>query len=1514
MKTCIHPRPLLFLAKLAFCFGTLAAVLGLALLFTPAAQAATLQSATVNGSTLTLTFSQNLFTNTVPVITRFTVAGTASTTSVTAVGFKSGDAKSVELTISPAVAHGDTGITVSYARGNDENPLQSAVSPFNYVADFSGQQVTNNTPAPPDTTAPTVQSATVVGTTLTLTFNEALKTTNAPGTGRFLVAGTASSISVTAVGFKSGDAKSVELTLSPAVPYTDTAVTVSYAKWDDANPLQDTSGNEVANFSSQQVTNNAVPTRPTTCTAVTNPETWLSSVTSTSSSISVTFANPLPGPYTTGNIQLSVCHDGETGWTISLAQQWTMSSNPPTAGQTFTFTQPTQGGSANLTAATDYYVKVTGFYGPGDSDWHFIRTKDAPADTTVPVLQSATVDGSTLTLTYNEALKTTNAPATSRFTVAGTASTTSVTAVGFKSGDAKSVELTLSPAVPHTDTAVTVSYAKGSDANPLQDATGNQVADFSGQQVTNTAGPPTVQSAEVDGVTLTLTFDEALKTTNAPATSRFTVAGTASTTSVTAVGFKSGDAKSVELTLSPAVTAGDSGITVSYAKGSDANPLQDTSSNQVANFSGQQVTNVTGPPTVQSATVNGSTLTLTFNKALKRTGFSTAPWRFTVAGTDRATDLFTTWFSSDDAASFELTLRHGVSAGDTGITVSYAKGTDSNPLQDLAGNEVADFSGQQVKNVTGPPTVQSATVNGSTLTLTYNEALKTTNAPATSRFTVAGTASATTVTAVGFKSGDAKLVELTLSPAVTAGDSGITVSYTQGNDANPLQDLAGNRAANLSGHQVTNVTGDTTAPTVQSATVNRSTLTLTFNEALKTTNAPGATRFTVAGTESATSVTAVGFKGGNAASVELTLSPAVGVDESGITVSYAKGTDANPLQDLAGNQVADFSGRQVTNSTQDTTGQPPSRDSAPSFGGATVAALTLDRGAAMTPVTLPAATGGDGALTYSLTSEPAGLAGLAFDPATRRLTGTPGRAGSWTFNYRADDADANRADSDAAILTFRVQVTILGRALEAVKRTLAGVATRTLTSALGHIGARFANVVPSGSLTLAGQAVNLAGTTAGEHGLHGACALGGFDRHGLGNAHGQSGLGAAAPGCERSSRSVGTEELLYGSAFSVTLSAAEGSGGADPAMPRWSVWGRGDYATFAGRPEGIRYDGEARSGWLGVDARAGRWVAGLALSHGVSEAEYRYEGGDATAGRGRLETTLTALYPYGRWTVGDGLELRGVLGAGTGEARHVLGDGERETGDLGMRMASAGLRQKLPPVAGIDLAARADASVVRMEVGDGPEIIAGVSADSWRVRLGLEASRRFALDGEAALTPFVEAVGRRDGGDGLVGSGLEVAGGVRYSAPGVEVEARGRMLVAHAEEGAREQGVSVTARVGPGANGRGLSLSLNPRWGAATGSAQALWRDEMPRPSATGAGNEAAIDARIGYGFAPAQRGVLTPFAETGLAGGENRRFRLGTRFDASHRDLGMELSGERREGGSADPEHALRLEFMLRF
>ena len=517
------------------------------------------------------------------------------------------------------------------------------------------------------------------------------------------------------------------------------------------------------------------------------------------------------------------------------------------------------------------------------------------------------------------------------------------------------------------------------------------------------------------------------------------------------------------------------------------------------------------------------------------------------------------------------------------------------------------------------------------------------------------------------------------------------------------------------------------------------------------------------------------------------------------------------------------------------------------------------------------------------------------------------------------------------MLTFRATVEDARTDRELVKRavrgTLAVVARRALTSALDNIGARLAQSVPASGLTLAGQSVP---------------------------------LGASGPDRTRTcfSGSPGTpgrpEPVTPSITPSITLSTTTarrpaGAGGSrgtnssaqarfpwrwgpppphpaypvrvprrqgDPRTVLWSAWGRGDLGSFEGRPDGMRYEGELKTAWLGVDARSGPWVAGVALSHGTGEADYGFADG-TPAGEGRLETELTAVYPYGRWTLSEGLELRGVLGAGSGEATHRLGDGGGETSDLTMWMGSVGVRHELPAFGGMDLAARGDASLARLETGTGPEYVDGLTADSWRVRAGLEASRRIELSGDRALIPFAEAAARQDGGDGLEGTGLEVVGGVRYEAPGLHLEARGRWLAAHTEEGAEERGLSVTARVGPGAHGRGLSLSLSPRWGAGTGSAEALWRDGLPEPVGTLEGDgHAALEMRIGYGFGVSPYGVnglLTPFAETALTGEGPGRLRLGTRYEASGLALGVELSGERvdRDAGA---EHALRLDLRLRF
>ena len=101
-------------------------------------------------------------------------------------------------------------------------------------------------------------------------------------------------------------------------------------------------------------------------------------------------------------------------------------------------------------------------------------------------------------------------------------------------------------------------------------------------------------------------------------------------------------------------------------------------------------------------------------------------------------------------------------------------------------------------------------------------------------------------------------------------------------------------------------------------------------------------------------------------------------------------------------------------------------DVAPSFGRATVSTRHFPEGVAITPFQVPAATGGNGAISYTFPGLPSGL---TFDAtgtdadgcpgaAPRTVCGTPTSPGSPIVRVYAEDADSNRGDDDRAYLTF----------------------------------------------------------------------------------------------------------------------------------------------------------------------------------------------------------------------------------------------------------------------------------------------------------------------------------------------------------------------------------------------------------------------------------------------------------------------------------------------------------------
>ena len=140
--------------------------------------------------------------------------------------------------------------------------------------------------------------------------------------------------------------------------------------------------------------------------------------------------------------------------------------------------------------------------------------------------------------------------------------------------------------------------------------------------------------------------------------------------------------------------------------------------------------------------------------------------------------------------------------------------TSDNPAE-LDHDRLAADAGQKVDAVRPElAATDGAVVNGTTLTLTYDEPLDAGSSPSTGDFTVSGGDRARTVAGVRVRG---SAVELTLDPRAEHLEAGIRVSYTPG--ANPIRDVPGNEAESVSQEPVTNETPDTTPPEVSSLAI-----------------------------------------------------------------------------------------------------------------------------------------------------------------------------------------------------------------------------------------------------------------------------------------------------------------------------------------------------------------------------------------------------------------------------------------------------------------------------------------------------------------------------------------------------------------------------------------------------------------------------------------------------------------------------------------------------------------------
>lgn len=318
---------------------------------------------------------------------------------------------------------------------------------------------------------------------------------------------------------------------------------------------------------------------------------------------------------------------------------------------------------------------------------------------------------------------------------------------------------------------------------------------------------------------------------------------------------------------------------------------------------------------------------------------------------------------------------------------------------------------------------------------------------------------------------------------------------------------------------------------------------------------------------------------------------------------------------------------------------------------------------------------------------------------------------------------------------------------------------------------------------------------------------------------------------------------LASSNFSHTLNGDGGVGS-------WSVWGTADAQNFQG--EG--YEGTASSLFLGFDVQSNEcWIWGVTVARNTAESDYTW--GTATQS---LETNLTTVLPYFSYEPLSGkTSVWGVIGRGSGDAEGTVVNAANEMSDLSLNMGMFGGRQEFAKAGSLQLAFRGDIAFADIETEAGDGAIDGLTASVNRVRAGIEGSFSVDTGGSGKVTPFGEIAFRNDGGDGLTGTGFEVAGGVRMNTDILTLEARGRVTATHSAEDFSESGVSLMLSFNPSTDETGFQMALSPSWGQGSDSQDLIWAETTalgigsvgPYGSVFGADSGVSLSSSMSYGF-----------------------------------------------------------------
>ena len=352
-----------------------------------------------------------------------------------------------------------------------------------------------------------------------------------------------------------------------------------------------------------------------------------------------------------------------------------------------------------------------------------------------------------------------------------------------------------------------------------------------------------------------------------------------------------------------------------------------------------------------------------------------------------------------------------------------------------------------------------------------------------------------------------------------------------------------------------------------------------------------------------------------------------------------------------------------------------------------------------------------------------------------------------------------------------------------------------------------------------------------------------------------------------------------------------------------TLWGRGALNTFNSRLDEaatLMLNSQLGFGYLGVDYRRAGAATGVGMMLLRNQGTLDYQ--STFIDKDNATLTLTNVLPYVHWRPKAGVDVWSLVGYGRGKVELFEDDPVR------LRMGAVGLRYDLRSFGGVALAAKTDAFAVQLTPDEGYGSVAR------RLRLALESRLNWRVAAQASLQPMFELGVRWDGGDAAAGPGAELAGGVtyRHDRYGLQVEARGRRLLAHREDHVGLWGGSLMLRR-QSQDRRGLQVALGPSWGEATSQVESLWRGGpllgSARPGESWTPSELTLTG--GYGLRLSAASRLTPFVEAGT--GPMQRLRVGTRWEwtgaGSRR---VELFGEQRRGLGTAPSRGIRIRGTL--